>query len=762
MPAVTATPDALREKLKRLEDLKRRAKALTGKGTPGPQQQIEGESAYLSNLRRNAEARREETKRGQDIYPIPEVKDWARRLACQSNLELFITTYLKSQFRLRFCDDHRKVMRKADQAIMRGGLFAIAMPRKGGKTQITKAAALKAVLYGQRRFPLLIGATKQAAFELLDGIKYFFETTHEFPLLLADFPEAIYPILALDGSIRKQAGQHTRGLSTELDWSKTVIDMPRVPDGNWIDGHTIGPSLSAGAKIRVTSIGGRVRGFNVNGDRPDFVIPDDCQTDQTAISEHSNEKIERILASAVIGLAAPDTKITGIMPCTCIAAGDCIDRILNHELHPEWDSERTKGLYKFPSKMEVIEGQRIDVAMELWGKYRQIRNDYNPHLGEHEKAKAAEKATEFYIDNHEVMSTGAVVAWPERCDDTEVDGLQCMMNLFYQDKFAFAAEVQNDPLPIELGDQVEMTALEIASKVNKVPRFEVPIGLTKLTAFIDVQERLLYYCVCAWDDQFQGAVIDYGSFPDQRRPYFSYADATHTLSRLKGLENAGSQAQIYGGLDQLTQLILGRTYIGGGVSHTVQRCLIDSGYETQLVYQFCRQSNFKNILTPSKGAGVTADQRSLTDHKRGPQEKPGLEWYALPPKESRGLRLLHFDSYFWKSLTMAQLAVPIGGKGITLFGEDPLAHRMFAEQQLSEYRHRTKDDEKGRSGRIVDVWKLKPGAPDNHLWDAHVGCAVAASYEGVALPEVHEPAKIKPSGHGRKSWASMQQQKSRT
>ena len=34
---------------------------------------------------------------------------------------------------------------------------------------------------------------------------------------------------------------------------------------------------------------------------------------------------------------------------------------------------------------------------------------------------------------------------------------------------------------------------------------------------------------------------------------------------------------------------------------------------------------------------------------------------------------------------------------------------------------------------VVDDWKLRPGAPDNHWLDGLVGCAVAASMQGVAL-----------------------------
>jgi hypothetical protein len=53
-------------------------------------------------------------------------------------------------------------------------------------------------------------------------------------------------------------------------------------------------------------------------------------------------------------------------------------------------------------------------------------------------------------------------------------------------------------------------------------------------------------------------------------------------------------------------------------------------------------------------------------------------------------------------------------------------HRLFAEHVTAEYRVRTE----GR-GRIEDEWKLPAHKPDNHWFDCLVGCAGAASMQGV-------------------------------
>jgi hypothetical protein len=45
---------------------------------------------------------------------------------------------------------------------------------------------------------------------------------------------------------------------------------------------------------------------------------------------------------------------------------------------------------------------------------------------------------------------------------------------------------------------------------------EVPLGCSRLTMFVDVQGKALFYLVAAWEDDFTGYVIDYGTEPDQK------------------------------------------------------------------------------------------------------------------------------------------------------------------------------------------------------------------------------------------------------
>jgi phage terminase large subunit GpA-like protein len=248
--------------------------------------------------------------------------------------------------------------------------------------------------------------------------------------------------------------------------------------------------------------------------------------------------------------------------------------------------------------------------------------------------------------------------------------------------------------------------------------------------FVDVQATLLFFAVAAWEDDFTGYLLDYGTFPDQRRPYFTLRDARQTLTvvtKASGLEGA-----IYAGLDQLTRAFLSRDWRrDDGAALRIERCLIDAnwGSSTDAVYQFCRQSAHAGIVMPSHGRFVGASSQPFSEYKRRPGDRVGHNWRMPNVQGKRAVRHVVFDTNFWKSFMQARLRVPMGDRGcLSFFGDRPDQHRLFAEHLTSEYRVKTE----GR-GRSVDEWKLRPERGDNHWLDCLVGCAVAASMQGAVL-----------------------------
>ena len=363
----------------------------------------------------------------------------------------------------------------------------------------------------------------------------------------------------------------------------------------------------------------------------------------------------------------------------------------------------------------------------LWAEYAQVRA-VGLRAG-----TGLQLATEFYRDHRGAMDEGAVVAWPQRFNHDELSAIQHAMNLKLQNEAAFWAEYQNEPLPEDEPDDELMTVDEIAAKTSGLKRGEVPIGCSHLTMFIDVQGKCLFWLVAAWSDDFTGHVIDYGTEPDQklaRGSHFTLRDVKRTLAR--AAPRAGQEGAIYAGLERLTKAKLGKEWRrDDGAMVRIDRCLIDAnwGTSTDVVYQFCRQSNYASVLLPSHGRYVGASSLPFSEYKRKRGDRVGHNWRIPNVAGKRAVRHIVFDTNYWKSFIQARLAVPMGDLGcLSLFGPKAELHLLLAEHLTSEYRVKTE----GR-GRTVDEWKLRLSGVDNHWLDCLVGAAVAGSIQGASL-----------------------------
>jgi hypothetical protein len=662
-------------------------------------------------------------KAGRDIGEIPEIADLSRKQRAEQNFQYFCEAYFPQTFHLAWSPDHLKVIRRIEQAVLHGGLFSMAMPRGSGKSTISECACIWAVLYGHRDFVCLIGSDEGHAMDMLDSIKMELDGNE---WLLADFPEAVFPIHCLDGIANRCGGQLYKGQRTHIGWTAREVVLPTMPG-----------SVASGAIIKVAGITGRIRGMKYKRAdgrpvRPSLVVLDDPQTDESARSLSQCANRESILAGAVLGLAGPGRKISGIMPCTVIRPGDMADNILSRDKHPEWNGERTRMVYSFPDNET------------LWKRYAEIRADGM------RRGDGGEEATEFYRQQQSAMDEGAVIAWPERFNHDELSAIQHAMNLKMQDEAAFFAEYQNDPLPEVAASDTELPADTIAARINRMPRSDVPVGCNHLSLFIDVQANLLFYLVAAWEDDFTGYVIDYGTWPDQKRPWFTLRDARITLAA--AVRSGGLEGAIYAGLQTLTtQLLMKEWKRDDGAMLRIERCLIDAnwGSSTDVVYQFCRQSAHAGIVLPSHGRFVGASSQPFSEYKRRPGDRIGHNWRIPNVHGKRAVRHILYDTNYWKSFIHARLGVAMGDRGcLSLFGDQPDQHRMLADHLTSEYRVRTE----GR-GRSVDEWKMRPERGDNHWFDCLVGCAVAASMQGAVLQGTQVAGTAK---RERVSFARMQ------
>ena len=668
------------------------------KNTPS-EASLDYESVRADAARRSSERSLE----GRDIGELPPVENQERKESCRNDFKLFCETYFPEVYQLKWSDDHLRAIAKIQKSVLEGGLFALAMSRGSGKSSLTETAAIWAMLYGHREFVVLVGASESAALEMLDSIKTEFEVNEH---IAADFPEVSYPIAKLEGIANRCAGQLYKGERTRITWTANEIVLP-----------TIAGAASSGVIVRVAGITGRIRGMKYKKPdgrtiRPEFVVIDDPQTSESADSVEQTRKRVRVLAGDILGLAGPGKKIAGIMPCTVIRPGDMAEQILDKTKHPEWNGERCKMIYQFP---------RND---ELWERYADLRADELRECG------TFERATEFYREHRAEMDEGAVVSWPDRYNYDEISAIQHAMNLKLTDEAAFWAEYQNEPLPEDLGTDEQLTVDGIVNKLNGHAQRTVPVSANHVTMFIDVQKTLLFYVVCAWDDDFTGYVIDYGAWPDQRRRYFTLGEANPTLQAK--FPRSGLEGCLYGGLKALTEDYLSREFTrDDGAAMRIEKCLVDAnwGQSTDVVYQFCRESAFANVIIPSHGKYIGASSKPMSEYKKAVGDRVGHNWRMPNIRGKRAVRHVVFDTNYWKSFVASRLLESMGDRGsLSLWGRSSEAHMLFAEHLTAEYRVKTE----GR-GRRDEEWKMRPEGADNHWWDGLVGCAVAASMAGCVL-----------------------------
>lgn len=668
---------------------------------------------------RDAVRQREIAATSREVGDIPPIANVRRRARCRNSLRFFCETYNPSAFAMRWSEDHLRVIARIEEAATLGALYAFAMPRGSGKSTLCRMAALWAVAYCHRRYVFVIGANSSKASDTLLAVRTFARFLDTFA---ADFPEIAAPVRHLAGIANRASGQTCGGLSTSIEWSADRIVLPTVATpANWPKSWPLrsdGMAPTSGGVVSASGLtGDGIRGslFTLTtGEsiRPDLVLLDDPQSSESAHSRSQNVTREQLVSADVLGMAGPGKTISAVMPCTVIARGDFVDSILDREKHPLWRGERTRMLRTMPTDLTAW-----DTYFEIYHRCAQMEP---PSFAE---------ANAHYVAHRERLEDGAVASWSDRKLPGEVSAIQHAMNLYVRDRRAFMAEYQNDPEDGEIATD-ELTSDEITDKLTRVPRGAVPAECSRLTAFIDVGGKILFYTVVGWDEKFGGAVIDYGTFPRQGRSYFAATDARPTLADLfPGMDEG---AAIYSGLKALAGEVLGKSYPRHGVAGELQieRCLIDAGWgkHTDTVHQFCRQSPFSNVLLPSKGYAVGASGRPMAEWTTRPGERTGWNWRVTPVTGGGRLRLCVFDPNIWKSFAHDRLRTPFGSAGsLGLFGSERTAHQLFADHVTAEYRVETQ----GR-GRRVQEWKVRPDRVDNHWLDCLTGACVAASVGGLA------------------------------
>jgi len=656
------------------------------------------ESKADAHRRRVRERQQRMIRADQEIY-IPDCGDEALRAEVSGSLKRFCEVILPERFYKAWSQPHLLALSKAETAIRRGGLFSLAMPRGSGKTALTDAACLWAIVTGHRRFVMIVGATEKSAQQRFDSLKMSLTKNETLRKL---FPEVCHPFYATDGQKLKKVRINGELLHLEMSVEQIIIPV--------IEG-----SQAAGSVIMCRGITGDIRGANStlpDGSmiRPDLVLIDDPQTAKSAKSPIQCRDRETIISGDILGLAGGDVELSGLMTCTVIREGDLADTFLDQDRHPAWQGQRTAMLTSEPTDSG------------LWERYAEIRAD-GLRNGDNGAA-----ATAFYRTHREQMDAGAEASWPENFRPGEISAIQSAMNLKFRDEAAFYAEYQNAPISRDADAHSLLSVPEITEKQHGAPRFVIPMNATHLTASIDVQENCLYYAVAAWGSAFSGYVIDYGTWPDQNASMFHYTSIRRTLR--KSYPGTGLEGSLRMGLDDLSDSLMLRSYpTEGGAQLNIERLLVDTGWKSDIVKTFARERRDSRI-TCAFGRYFGAAATPITEQPKKSGDRIGESW-RLRTDPNAKIRQVTFDTNYWKSFLHSRIATAYMDRGsVTFYQARPTLHQMIAEHLRAESRVRVE-----ARGRTAYEWKLLPGAPDNHFFDCLVGCCVGASMQGVQLTE---------------------------
>lgn len=678
----------------------------------------ESKEAYEKRKERERKRQAVQSAEGRDIGQIPDCGDDELRAEVIRSFKSFCEVCFARRFRLAWSDDHLHAIQQIESSVLNGEMFALAMPRGHGKTALAVVACLWAVLAGHCRYVVLIGADKKKAGRLLANLKRDLESNE---MLYWLFPEVCHPIRKLEGKSQKAQGQLYLGKQTHIEWTGSQIVLATIP------------GKRDAAVFEVFGLQGGIRGCQyttVEGDliRPDLFVLDDPQTDKSADSESQTETRLELVNGAVLGLAGPDETIAGFALVTVIRKGDMADQLLDNDLNPEWNGYRCKLVYDFPTNVE------------LWEEYFSIRND-----------EGFAAATEFYRRNRVAMDEGSRVSWEERYrrKKGEISAIQHAMELRMKNPSKFGSEYQNEPE----GDNITLDLMEVNDIVKKTSGYDFgvcPPYADIITAFVDIHGELLYYDVIAFNSEtFNGWLIEDGTLPEQPESHFVMRRARVKLS--KKYPKMGVEARVRAALSDLLTMLGDRRYkIGDGTKLARIRAIgVDAGWgpTSKVVQEVCTTHKYSNMVVPTFGRGLKANDRDMAQWSKKHGEKRGDNWICRPSEEGAG-RYMIFNANYWKTFFHSRLSTAAGDKGSLLLYKPRFGgqHKMRAEHYRQE---KPVSDKAG--GREVDVWKMPPNKPDQHRFDTSVGCHVIAAACGVKLADSVVPRKRKSKRETRKT-----------
>lgn len=678
------------------------------------------------------------------IGRIPPRLNPERRTAAEKSSQAWTETYLLPLFSNPTTGEHYAWSRSqigafeiGDEVLLRGGNHIIVMRRGGFKTGYCKALAMKGLCTGIRKWAAVFAATAEKAVPIVNSIKMVLQKSIR---LREDYPEIVAPIIALQNEAQRAGRQtYTHGkeeLETRMRWGTDSIVFPDIQGAPGRQAIFSSSGLT----------GSKTRGLlettaDLKDRRPDLLLFDDVETDESATSEIQAPERFRLVKVAMQS-GAPGTTMAVLYAGTRIA-GDCVcDRVA---ASPGWHVTIRPAMISLP--LHFSETPPEVPHVDLWGEYGELINIRDP-------VKAQERASRYYAEHRALpeclpvldqkrpcetcsirdrcMDNGAIVDWLHGKEPRDASAIEYTMRIYYTMPDMFWSEFQQSPRAAR--DYAERTSPQrIMHQVNGYPRFIFPDETEVITAGIDVQKHFLFFTIIAWANDFTGYVIDYGTFPDQGVRIFSKANAPHPLRTV--FPNMNDEARLQAGTKAALIRFRNIEYrsASGNRVLPIGKILIDAGYGTRLIHGAIRLAKCGSAVEAVKGMYISPGRKPL---KEWDTDRPGFtigdEWFRGPVQGTQEAPHVRVVVSSYKTRLHRALSLAPGTRGsITLFGNenDCRQHELFANHIGGSERPIEKSFDS--SGEPVVIWETISGGSDNEGLDSSVYAMAAASVSGL-------------------------------
>lgn len=238
--------------------------------------------------------------------------------------------------------------------------------------------------------------------------------------------------------------------------------------------------------------------------------------------------------------------------------------------------------------------------------------------------------------------------------------------------------------------KLKTSAELVLERQTELPAYVVPQWTKLLTAGVDVQENSLYWSIRAWGEFLTSQNIAHGQS-------LSFEE----IDRIMNMQYMTEE----------------------GDPMVVNLCLIDSGDQTDIVYDFCALHS--DYALPVKGSS----HAQLSHYKLSMVNKTDSRAY--------GMQLVLVDGGRYKDMIAGRMQRPNGkGSWMVYSGCD----MEYATQVTAEHKVNVKTP-----GGTKQVWQKKSSHADNHYLDAEVYTLAAADVMGVRTLHLVEEQQVKPA-----------------